>query len=214
MTIITVASSKGGVGKTLICQILTARLAAEGLKVAAIDADPNRALAEWRAQVHEGPAFECRAEADAARLAHLIPELADANALVIVDTAGFGNQAAAAAMASADAVLVPTATSRADLLETTKTVQLAQGLAKAARRRIPVHVLANRVKRASVARHALAEMDDAGLPRLAVTLSDVVGYIELTHTGRLPTTAPAALEIEALADELRGLGWIPSRPRG
>jgi chromosome partitioning protein len=205
MPVVTIASSKGGVGKTLVCQILAARLAPH---VIAIDADPNRTLYEWRHQVYEGEPFECRAEPDAGRLAHLIHDLADTSPLLLIDTAGFGNQAATAAMASADAILVPTTTSRADVVETGRTVQLAQGLAKAARRDVPIRVLGNRIKRALVARHALSELDDAGLPRLASTLSDVVGYVELTHTGKLPTTNPAAAEIAAFVHELQALDWV------
>jgi len=209
MPVLTVANSKGGTGKTLVCAVLCARLASDGVRVAAIDADPNRTLYEWRSQVYEGPAFECRAEPDAARLAHMIPELADTYPLLLIDTAGFGNQSATAAMASADAVLVPTTTSRADVVETGKTVRLAEGLAKAARRQVPVRVVGNRIKRALVSRHALSELDEANLPRLSTTLSDVVAYVELTHTGRLPAAPPAALEIASLVDELRELGWLP-----
>jgi chromosome partitioning protein len=206
MPVITVASSKGGVGKTLVCQILAARLAPH---IVAIDADPNRTLYDWRYQVYEGEPFECRAEPDAGRLAHLIHDLADTSPLLLIDTAGFGNQAATAAMASTDAILVPTTTSRADVVETGKTVQLAQGLAKAARRDVPIRVLGNRIKRALVARHVLSELDDAGLPRLASTLSDVVGYVELTHTGKLPATNPAATEIATFVNELQTLDWVP-----
>jgi chromosome partitioning protein len=206
MPVLTVASSKGGVGKTLVCQILAASVPG----TAVLDADPNRSFYEWWQQVYDGPSFECRAEADAARLAHLIHELAGTCPLLLVDTAGFGNQAAAAAMASADAILVPTMTGRADVVETGRTVQLAEGLAKAARRQVPVRVLANRIKRALVARHALAEIDNVGMPRLSTALSDVVGYVELTHTGKLPIAAPAAGEIAALLQELRELGWLPT----
>ena len=92
MPVLTVANSKGGTGKTLVCAVLCARLASDGVRVAAIDSDPNRTLYEWRSQVYEGPAFECRAEPDAARLAHMIPELADTYPLLVIDTAGFGNQ--------------------------------------------------------------------------------------------------------------------------
>ena len=126
--IIVVASSKGGVGKTLVSMVLTSRLATDGLRVAAIDADPNGALADWRANVWDGPAFVVEAEPDAARLAHRIPDLAASTDLLIVDTAGFGNQAAAAAIASADAVIVPMLASRADIAEATRTVQLAKAL--------------------------------------------------------------------------------------
>jgi len=209
MPVLTIANSKGGTGKTLACSVLCARLAGDGMRVAAIDADPNRSFYEWCTQVYEGPAFECRAEPDAARLAHMIPELADAYPLLLIDTAGFGNQSAVAAMASADAILVPTTTSRADVVETGKTVQLADGLSNAARRQMPVRVLGNRIKRALVSRHALSELDEAKLPRLSTTLSDVVAYVEFTHTGRLPAVAPASIEIASLVDELRELGWVP-----
>ena len=208
--IITVASSKGGVGKTLISMILTARLASSGLKVAGLDADPNGALADWRANVWEGAAFAVEAEPDAARLAHRIPDLAAASNLLVVDTAGFGNQAAAAAIASADSVIVPMLASRADIAEATKTVQLAQGLARAARRDIPVRVLRNKVNaRTAVAQHARGEVESAGLPLLSTALSQVVAYTELSHNGRLPRQPPASLEIERLVDELYGLAWLP-----
>lgn len=212
--IVVVASSKGGVGKTLVSMVLASRLATDGLRVAAIDADPNGALADWRANVWDGPGFVVEAEPDAARLAHRIPDLAASTDLLIVDTAGFGNQAAAAAIASADAVIVPMLASRADIAEATRTVQLAQGLARAARRDIPARVLRNKVNaRTAVAQHARGEVESAGLPLLATTLSQVVAYTELTHNGRLPRQVPAAVEIERLVDELRGFGWLPGPVR-
>lgn len=212
--IIVVASSKGGVGKTLVSMILLSRLGAEGLRVAALDADPNGALADWRSNVWEGAAFSVEAEPDAARLAHRIPDLAAANDLLVVDTAGFGNQAAAAAIASADAVIVPMLASRADIAEATRTVRLAEGLARAARRDIPARVLRNKVNaRTAVAQHAREEVESAGLPLLATALSQVVAFTELSHNGRLPRQAPASVEIERLVDELRRLAWLPPQPK-
>jgi chromosome partitioning protein len=209
--IVTVASSKGGVGKTLVSMILTSRLAGSGVRVAAIDADPNGALAEWWANVWEGPPFIVEAESDAARLAHRIPDVAAVADVLIVDTAGFGNQAAAAAVASADVVIVPMLASRADIAEATRTVQLTQGLARAARREIPSRVLRNKVNaRTAVAQHARDEIEQSGVQLLQTTLSQVVAYTELSHNGRLPRNPPASLEIEKLVDELCALGWLPS----
>lgn len=212
--IIVVASSKGGVGKTLVSMILLSRMGAEGLRVAALDADPNGALADWRNNVWDGAAFSVEAEPDAARLAHRIPDLAAVNDLLVVDTAGFGNQASAAAIASADAVIVPMLASRADIAEATRTVRLAEGLARAARRDIPARVLRNKVNaRTAVAQHAREEVESAGLPLLATALSQVVAFTELSHNGRLPRQAPASIEIERLVDELRRLAWLPPQPR-
>ena len=41
MTVLTIASSKGGPGKTTVCMLLAGRLARDGLRVAALDADPQ-----------------------------------------------------------------------------------------------------------------------------------------------------------------------------
>jgi chromosome partitioning protein len=93
--------------------------------------------------------------------------------LVLVDTAGFGNRAAAVAMTSADAVLILTLSGEADIKEAEKTVRLVGGLARAARRDLPARVLLNRVKRTQLARHAAREIERAILPLLAATLSDL-----------------------------------------
>lgn len=211
MAVLTIASSKGGPGKTTIAMLLAGTLAAEGYQVVALDADPTQAFSRWARNAYEGVPFEVHAEADEARLAHLIDDKAGLGGVVLVDTAGFGNRAAAVAMTSADAVLVPTLSGEADITEAEKTIRLAEGLARAARRDIPAAVLLNKVRRTQLARHALQEIVAAKLPRLESTLSDLVAYGELSYSGRMPTTLPAANEVAGLIAELRERGWLPSR---
>jgi len=208
MSVLTMATAKGCTGKTLVCQVLVCALAG-GMRVVALDADPNGALSRWAGRAYEGPPFEAIAEADETRLAHLIAAKAETADLVLVDTAGFGNRAATVAMTSADAVLVPALAGEADITEAERTVRLTEALARAARRDIPVRVLLNRVRRTSLARHALGEVTAAGLPRLTASLSDLVAFGELSYSGRLPDAGPAAAEVAALVNELRGLAWLP-----
>ena len=208
MSVLTIASSKGGPGKTTVCQALAASLAGE-FRIVALDADPTQALSRWAANTYEGPPVEVPAEPDETRLAHLIASKADTADLVLVDTAGFGNRAATVAMISADAVLVPSLAGEADVTEAEKTIRLVEGLARAARREIPAKVLLNRVRRTTLARHAAAELEMAGLPRLVATLSDLVAYGEMTYSGRLSASGQSAAEVAALIAELRELGWIP-----
>ncbi|MCB8883995.1 ParA family protein [Acidisoma cellulosilytica] len=212
MTVLTVASSKGGPGKTTLCQVLAGSLAGQ-CRLVVLDADPTQALSRWATSTYEGPAFETFAEPDETQLAHLIGTKAETADLVLVDTAGFGNRAATVAMTSADAVLVPTLAGEADITEAEKTIRLVDGLARAARRDIPARVLFNRVRRTSLAKHAEAEADRAKLPRLAGSLSDLVAYGEMSYSGRLPTSGPAAAEVSALIEELSKLGWIPTFAR-
>ncbi len=211
MPVLTIASSKGGPGKTTVAMLLAGSLAAEGCRVVALDADPTQAFARWAANAYEGAPFESHAEADETRLAHLIDLKAGLAEVVIVDTAGFGNRAAAVAITSADAVLVPALSGEADVTEAEKTIRLAEGLARAARREIPAAVLLNRVRRTQLARHAAQEILTASLPRLAASLSDLVAYGELSYSGRIPATGTAAAEIAALLAELRERGWLPPR---
>ncbi len=210
MPVLTIASSKGGPGKTTVAMLLAGALAAEGGTVLVLDADPTQALSRWAVNTYEGPPIETLAEVDEAQLAHIINERAEAAHLVIVDTAGFGNRAATVAMTSADAIIVPSLAGEADVTEAEKTIRLAGGLARAARRDIPARVLLNRVKRTQLARHAAQELASAGLPRIETTLSDLVVYGELSYSGRIPTSGAAAVELAALVAELRGLGWLPA----
>jgi chromosome partitioning protein len=191
--------------------LLAGRLAAEGLQVAALDADPTQALTRWAQNAYEGPAFSLHAEPDETRLAHLIDTQAGAKDIVLVDTAGFGNRAAAVAMTSADFILIPALSGEADVTEAEKTIRLAGGLARAARRDIPARVLLNRVKRTQLARHATAEIEAAGLPLLSTALSDLVAYGEMSFSGRIPDQGAAGQELARLVAELRALGWVPVR---
>ncbi len=212
MTVLTIASSKGGPGKTTVSALIVGSLAAEGLSIVALDADPTGALSRWAASAHEGPAFEVRHETDEERLAHLISEAAARAAAVVVDTGGFGNRAATVAMTSADAVLVPMLAGEADVTEAERTVRLVDALAAAARRPIPARVVLNRQRaNTALARHAVAEAK--ALPMLAAGLSDLVAYGEMTFSGRLPAGGKAAAEVAALIAELRGLGWLPPPKR-
>lgn len=147
------------------------------------------------------------AEADETRLAHLIAAKAERADLVLIDTAGFGNRAASVAMTSADAVLVPSLLGEVDITEAERTVQLTSALARAARRDIPARII-YRIKRTTLSCHAMAELAAAGLPRLSASLSDLVAYGELTYSGKLPNSGPAATEAAGLVAELRELGWL------
>ncbi len=208
MSVLVVGSSKGGPGKTTLCQILAGTLA-QNMRLVVLDADPTQALSRWLANAYEGPAIEAHAEPDETRLAHLIAAKAESADLVLVDTAGFGNRAATVAMTSADAVLVPSLAGEADVTEAEKTVRLVEGLACAARRDIPVRIMFNRVRKTTLARHAATEVKAAGLLRIEASLNDLVAYGEMTYSGRLPTNGPAGVEIAALVRELRQLGWLP-----
>ena len=115
MTILTFASSKGGVGKST----LTGHLAAEAERhgagpVAIVDCDPQRSLAEWwNSREAQTPLF---ARADVRRLRQDLEALARRGiALVLIDTPPALLDVITAAIAAADLVVIPCRPSPHDL---------------------------------------------------------------------------------------------------
>jgi Mrp family chromosome partitioning ATPase len=51
MTILTIASSKGGPGKTTMAELIVGTLASQGINVIALDADPTGGLSRWAARL-------------------------------------------------------------------------------------------------------------------------------------------------------------------
>jgi chromosome partitioning protein len=125
--IITIASSKGGGGKTALACCLAPNLAVHGYTVGVIDADPNATFAALHA-AYQGPSIRCQAEARDIPVVDLAQGWAESMDVVMVDTAGFGNLTAAAAMGAADHVLVPCMPDRGSTREAAKTVAKAAAL--------------------------------------------------------------------------------------
>ena len=212
MPVLTIASRKGGTGKSTVSVAIACLLDAEGVDVGLLDTDPNQGAHRWATQKYVGTTLKAYAESDTEKLADLLPALAAQHAVLIIDTAGFGNQAATVAMAGADGVLVPVTPGEGDVVEAGRTVGFVEGLAKMARRPIPVRVLANRLRRnTTLTKHVLAEMDATGLPRLRANLSEAVSYGEMSFSDGLPKSGTAFDEVAILLAELRELRWLPEK---
>ncbi len=214
-TIITVASGKGGCSKTTTVMLLSARLAAEGYRVAVVDADRNQSFASWHAQVYEGPAFDCRSEVDHIKVVDLAGEMADGHDVVLVDTAGFESLTAASAIGMADHVVIPCMPDRGSVRETMRTAQQVVSLSKAARRSIPHSILLTRWKPRGLSERATMDsLADAGLPLLEQTLGDLADFTKLSFSGVVPQSGRIAEQAHSLIAELSAKGAIPSRSVG
>ena len=210
MPVITLASGKGGVGKTLVVISLGASLAAEGADVAILDADPNKGAHRWATETYGDGKLAAYAEAETERLAELVPQLADRHEVLIADTAGFGNRSTVICIGAADGVLVPATPGEGDIVEAQKMVAFVHATGRTIRRDIQARVLANRLRRGTtLSRHLLSQIEALGLPRLDTTLSEAVAYGEMGFLPTLPATGQAAAEVAALVAELRALGWLP-----
>lgn len=204
MSIVTIASSKGGAGKTTIARVLLGYASRHGLSAGALDADLNHSLKDWAKQ-HQA-SFEVRAEIDETRIVPTVSELHEAHDLVVIDTAGAATQATVFAIGCADLVLVPLKLSAADVTEAARTMALVKSAATMMNRDIPARVVLTGFKpRTSVAAHVEQEIATAGLPDIKVRLHDLVAFEEMTFNGIIPVIGPAGAQAEALFAEAMAL---------
>src|SRR5688500_5708324 len=105
--VITLATTKGGAGKSTLARALAAHWLLTGHKPALVDADPQRTLASRHNTDGALGAVPLIAE-PVERVAQVIAEMRDKrHAPVIVDTAGFRNRTTIAALVATDLALIP-----------------------------------------------------------------------------------------------------------
>jgi len=104
--VITLATSKGGVGKSSLGRSLAAHWFSVGHKPALIDADPQRTLANRYDPKGRMGSVPIVAEPEE-RVSETIEELRWQHAPVIVDTAGFRNRTTIGALVATDLAIIP-----------------------------------------------------------------------------------------------------------
>jgi len=209
-SIITIATQKGGAGKTTLARVLSADLAHQGWHVAVIDADPNRGFTEW-AGLYTGPQMTFRAEPDEKELANLPADLAETHDVVIVDTAGFGSRSMLVAIGAADGVIIPCMPDRGSVREAEQTAEWVRNLSRSTRREIRFRVVMTGFDpRRSADRHALDQAkNQLSLPFLDAVLSDRTAYQASSWSGAAPTDGVIGREAGILSSEIKALGWLP-----
>ena len=209
MSIITIATSKGGAGKTTLAQVIIGTIARRGFKVAAIDADYNHSLADWvRTFQPEGVTVET--ELNETKIIPLAERLSETHDLLVIDTAGAAMQATVFAIGCADLVLIPCQLSSSDVVEASKTQQLIASAAAMTRQTIPSRVvLTDYQAKTVVAGHVERELTSCGLQMLEAKLHRLVAYKEMTFTGDVPGEGAAAAQVAALIEEIAALGVLP-----
>lgn len=208
-TIITVATQKGGAGKTMLTRVLSVNLVTQGWKVAVIDADPNKGFSEW-AQIYKGPTLVVHTEPDEKRLANLPADLAEEYEAVIIDTAGFGSRSMLVAIGAADGVIIPCMPDRGSVREAEQTAEWVKNLSKSTRRSIDFRVVMTGFDlRRSADKYALEQATTGlGLPMLSARLSDRTAYAATSWSGTVPVDGVIGQEAQLLANEIVSLGWL------
>lgn len=210
--VITVATLKGGSGKSTVASCLAVHWQQQGRRPVLIDADPQRSLLRLgqREKALAGVPVHETGESGA-DIAQTADRLAAVHDVVIIDTAGFRAPSTLAALAAVRLILVPVKPSPLDvdvMLDTARTL-FRTGNGSPPR----FYCLLTQTTRDSViARHIRSELTTAGFPLLDSELNNRVAYGEAALFGATPSlTAPsgsAAAEIAALAREIEKLPEI------
>jgi chromosome partitioning protein len=202
--ILTVATMKGGSGKSTVASCLAVYWHLRGRRPTLIDADPQRSIMRLAARERAlggVPIIEDATE-EAATTARRI---ASAGGLVIIDTPGFRSKTTLECLAVADFLLVPVKPSPFDVDRMLDTLAF---LTDRTNGRQPVFrcLLTQTTRDSVIARHVRSELAEAGLPVLQSEMANRVAYPEASLWGATPSLiswkGPAAKEIAAIADEL------------
>lgn len=180
--------------------------------MALIDADPNHTLTRWHAKGNALSEMVLRTELDEHAMIPTIASVANNHDVVLVDCAGFGNQAMVFAIGAADLVLIPVMTDEANVFEALRTRKIVESASMLTRRNIAARTLLCRVKRSTIATHARDQLIALGAEPLDTQIFDRVIFQEATFHGSSPNVlAPggaAARDIEQLAEEIEPLLWV------
>lgn len=210
--VITLATSKGGVGKSSLGRSLAAHWFTIGHKPALIDADPQRTLANrYDPHGHMG-GVPVVAEPEE-RVGEVIEELRQRHAPVIVDTAGFRNRTTIGALVATDIAIIPLKPAVEDVDAAIATYNLIREINETDERQgrpIKVAMILTMTMRGTViARHVRDQLSEAGYPLLKAEMMNRVAYPEAGIEGLSPSiTDPdgaAARDIGAIAQELMKL---------
>ncbi len=205
--IITVATMKGGSGKSTIASCLAVHWHLSGRRTTIIDADPQRSIARLasRERALGGVPVVEDATENAWKTAQ---SLTAPGYQIIIDTPGFRSQATLACIATSDFLLVPVKASPLDvdrMLDTLNSLIDGDGGRRAKFR----CVLTQTTRDSVIARHIRAELVEAGFPVLTSEMTNRVVYAEAGLWGATPSliekSGAAAREIAAIADEIDGI---------
>ena len=207
--VLTLATSKGGAGKSTLARSLAAHWLMIGYKPALVDADPQRSLANRNDPVGKLGALPLIAEPEQ-RVREVIAELRQKHAPVIVDTAGFRNRTSICALVACDVALIPLKPSAEDVEAAVITYELIQEINGTPERESnPIRafmVLTMTMHGTVISRHVRSQLEGEGLPVLKAEMSNRVSYPETGIDGLSPSVidpdGAAARDIAAIASEL------------
>jgi chromosome partitioning protein len=205
--VITIAQRKGGAGKTTLAAQLAVAWARRGVRVAALDIDPQGSFAAWvelrRTRLGVDAIGFDFAALPGWRAAQWVEDRAREAGLVVIDGPPHAETETRIAVRAARLVLIPVQPSPLDLWATEATLKLARD-----ERRRSLVVLNRVPPRSGLTDEIAAELTAVGAAIAATRIGNRVALARAMALGlgvaESAGTSLAAAEIYALAEEVRG----------
>ncbi|MBK3798658.1 AAA family ATPase [Azospirillum brasilense] len=199
-TIIAVANSKGGVGKTTTTGCLAEHWHRAGRRVVCFDTDRNQNLSTWLDRAKFG--VTCT-PLDEEEIVERVLEAATDADVVLIDVAGSLARGLLYAISSANFTLIPCKPDRKDVTEVARTQDTLRSAERMLRRPIPHAALLTEVhRRAEVTKKSRAQLATLEIPVLTADLPSRQAYREMSYTGA-PLAYPMIRDdIAAVAAEI------------
>jgi len=176
MSIITMATTKGGAGKTTLGQLIIGAVHNFGYTVGVIDTDENGTLHSWLEDSNH-MAIESKHITDETKIVAEAKKLDRKYDMVVIDTAGIRNQATIFAVGCADLVLIPVQMSKADVVEAVKTYKLVRSAGAMAEKIIPARVVfTDYTPKTNVGKQVRKKVSKHELPAMKTRLHHLVAY--------------------------------------
>jgi chromosome partitioning protein len=193
--VISVAGTKGGVGKSTTAYILAGRLAEMDNQVGLLDADPNHAVGDWHA-VGQVPGITIASDITEQNIGDEVAKLEDGGAdFIIIDLPGMRGMVQVFAFGLSDLIIIPTQTSRSDVEQALGMVHMIERNRKTIQN-AKVRLLFTRISPSyttGVDAHAFGQIAEHGAPVMIAKLYERKHFKEMTYTGLLPSaTGPKA----------------------
>ncbi|SFF72173.1 MULTISPECIES: ParA family protein [Methylobacterium] len=212
MPVVSLCSTKGGVGKTTLAICLASAAAKRGAPAVILDADPNGHVRAWREAADRegrGGGVDVISGVTELSMQDRIAEAVERYALVVIDLEGAASKAVTYAIAESDIVVIPSGISGMDLQEVFRTHAEVRRAEKFVKRPIPARVIFTGMATIAsrVAKHARQEVVDAGIPVLATETIRRPNAYQAMHFNGLTPLEPdgdpkAAAEITRALDEI------------
>lgn len=208
MAVVSIASAKGGVGKSTLALLLGAEFALDGYKVTILDCDLNQHASAFGLKA-KLPGLTILPDISESGVLRAMREAEAKHDVVLIDLPGGSSTLALKALQRSHFVLVPTQPSLPDAKDALKTIAQINDAEELARTPIARAIIWTRFLpgfESRVARHVRTSLEDEGLPILMGALMERAAFRAIHLTGEVPRqsepTSAATANVTALAAEV------------